>query len=308
MVNQSHPTVEFRISYDGPLLQEHSIDVKEFAPALMALGQLFEEVNRILNENRASVNLHIKANEGGSFESLLELIQHPSTQKFIEFFSGSEITAANNLLAIIFGGGSIVGVGKGLFWLIKKLKGGKVDKIEDLGNGIVSLEFQNEKIEISTSLLRLYQDVGVRQAAQDVVKPLAREGIDVFAIKHKKEIIETVTKEEVAYYQLPVIEDELVTETEHNAAYSIISLAFKEDNKWRLYDGNSTIHTLVKDEDFLRRVENNLISFSKGDILICAVKTIQYRNISGLRTEYEVLKVLEHRPAARQLLLTLNGK
>lgn len=298
--------IQFKISYDGPLLQEHSIDVKEFAPALMALGQLFEEANRILNDNRASINLHIKAHEAGSFESLLELIQHSAPRRFIEFFSGSEITAANNLLAILFGGGSIAGIVKGLFWLIKKLKGGKVDKIEDLGRGLVSLEFQGEKIEVSTSLLRLYQDVAVRKAVQDVVKPLSRKGIDAFSVKREKIVIETVTKEEISYYQLPTIEDEVVTETEHKSAYAIISLAFKEDNKWRLYDGNSTIHALVKDEDFLRKVENNLISFSKGDILICNVKTIQYTNISGLRTEYEVLQVLEHRPAARQLSLTFD--
>ncbi len=297
--------IQFKIAYDGPLLQDHSIDVKEFAPALLALGQLFEESNRLLNDYRASINLHIKAHEAGSFESLLELIQHPASQNIIAFFSGNEVTAADNILSIIFGGGSVAG---GLFWLIKKLKGGMVDRVEETSQGMVRLEFQNETIEIPAALLRLYQDIGVRQAAQGVVKPLLREGVDSFAVKYQKTTIETVTKEEAVYYQVPPLEDEKVTETEQRAAYSIISLAFKEDNKWRLFDGNATIHALVKDEEFLRKVEGNLIAFSKGDILICLVKTIQYRNISGLRTEYEVLQVLEHRPAARQLPLTFDQK
>jgi hypothetical protein len=116
-------------------------------------------------------------------------------------------------------------------------------------------------------------------------------------------IIETIIKEEVHYYALPEVRDEVILEQISTSNYSIVSLAFKEDNKWRLYDGSGTISVTVSDNDFRYNVDNNLISFSKGDILLCEVKTTQYRTNGGLKTEYEVLRVIEHKPAARQLLL-----
>ena len=59
----------------------------------------------------------------------------------------------------------------------------------------------------------------------------------------------------------------------------------------------------IKDTEFLDRVDRNLISFSKGDILIYEVVTRQFLTAKGLSTEHEVFKVLEHKPAARQLKL-----
>ena len=94
-----------------------------------------------------------------------------------------------------------------------------------------------------------------------------------------------------------------MVETTRRAAFSIISLAFKEDNKWRLYDGNTQISALIEDEAFLARVNANLIAFAKGDILICDVRITQQQTGEGLSTEYVVEKVIEHRPALRQLPL-----
>ncbi|MCP4049893.1 MAG: hypothetical protein GY730_04225 [bacterium] len=82
---------------------------------------------------------------------------------------------------------------------------------------------------------------------------------------------------------------------------AIVSLAFKDDNKWRLNDGNNSISVLIKDEGFLNQVDKSHISFAKGDLLICKVKKLQWQTEGGLKTEYEVMKVNEHRPAPKQL-------
>jgi len=79
------------------------------------------------------------------------------------------------------------------------------------------------------------------------------------------------------------------------------TLAFKDDNKWRLYDGASTIHAAITDAAFLSRVNNSQISFSKRDVLVCNVRMQQWQTSDGAKTEYEVTDVLEHRPAGRQM-------
>ncbi|XNL40222.1 hypothetical protein NBN09_00690 [Burkholderia lata] len=97
--------------------------------------------------------------------------------------------------------------------------------------------------------------------------------------------------------------DMLILDENCKIAFSIVSLAFKDDNKWRLYDGAGTIHAAIADIDFLKRVDNNQVSFSKGDVPVCNVRVQQWQTADGAKTEYEVTQVLEHRPAARQIQL-----
>jgi hypothetical protein len=106
--------------------------------------------------------------------------------------------------------------------------------------------------------VRLYQDLAVRSAAQKVVAdPLRREGIETFEVKENKQPLLTVQKNEADYFEKPEIPPETLVETTRRAAFSIISLAFKEDNKWRLFDGNTQISALIEDESFLARVNAN---------------------------------------------------
>ena len=78
------------------------------------------------------------------------------------------------------------------------------------------------------------------------------------------------------------------------------SLAFRENNKWRLTDGHNIFSVSMKDEAFQLRVDNNHVAFAKGDVLVCDLRTIQWQVEDGVKSEYEVVRVVSHRPA-RQL-------
>jgi hypothetical protein len=291
---------EFKIEYDGEALRSHIMDVRDLAPALLAFGKLFDESNRVLNGNKTTVKLQVKATSPASFDIVFQL-----DQSFIEqvtgLLTGDMVTSALNLLTIM---GFATGASTYSFlWLIRKLQGKRPTSIKDRKDGTVEIKYDSETFIVPIELLRLYQDIAVRKAAQEILEPLKNEGIDTFKVINNNVTVNVINKIDVVYYQLPEVHDEVILESDKKAAYSIVSLAFKEDNKWRLYDGNSTISVTMTDDDFLYQVDNNLVSFAKGDILICEVKTIQYRTEAGLRTEHEVLKVVEHKQAARQLKL-----
>jgi hypothetical protein len=212
------------------------------------------------------------------------------------FFSGESVTAAVNLKELI------VVSGVGLIWLIKRLRGRQPHKIERISDDHVRLTIDGETFDVPLKLMRLYQDLAVRTAAQKAVaEPLRRQGIDTFEAREAGQALITVFKDEAKHFDKPDVPDETLVETTRRAAFSIISLAFKEDNKWRLYDGNTQISALIEDPDFQQRVDQNLIAFAKGDILICDVRITQKRTTGGLSTEYVVEKVLDHKPALRQL-------
>lgn len=169
---------------------------------------------------------------------------------------------------------------------------------------MVRITVGDTHIDIPVALLRLYQDVPVRAAAQKVIEePLKQEGIDSFEVRESGKVLVKVEKNEALYFAKPHIPDSTLVDDTRRSAFSIISLAFKEDNKWRLNDGTNAISATIEDADFLSKVDANQVSFSKGDILICDVRVVQKQTDIGLKTEYTVIRVIEHRTGARQLPL-----
>ena len=61
----------FTIAYDGPALQDGAMEVRDLAPALLALGQLLDAANATLNGDAAKIKLQVKATGTGSFEIAL---------------------------------------------------------------------------------------------------------------------------------------------------------------------------------------------------------------------------------------------
>ena len=292
----------FSIAYDGPAVESGSMDVRDLAPALLAVGQLFDAANLALNGEKATIGVNVQATTEGSFEVVLDVVQRTASQ-LVSIFSGDEITAALQLKEVVLVGGAGV---VGLIGLVKKLRGRSPRKIEKIDDDSVRITHGSETIDVPLKLLRLYSDVNVRDALGRFIKePLDKDGIDIVEIRQEGASVESISVEESDYFGRPDVPDEVLVQSTSTTAYSIISLAFREENKWRLHDGNAVISVQIADEDFLRKVDASLISFAKGDILICKVETIQRRVGVDLKTEYRVLEVIEHKPAARQLDLPI---
>jgi hypothetical protein len=294
----------FTIVYDGSALRDHAMDVRDLAPAILGLGQLFDAANTALNGDTRRIKVQVQATEPGSFRIVFDVVQ-TFGENLIALFSGPEVTAAANLVSLIVG----VGVPGGLLWLIQRTRGRAPQKVEKLPDNNVRLTIGDDTIDVPIELLRLFQDVAVRTAAQKVVEePLKQDGIDSFEVRDGGRSVFRVEKGEAVYFARPQLPDETLIDEVRRSAFSIISLAFKEDNKWRLNDGTNAISATIEDASFLQKVDTNQVSFSKGDILICDVRVIQRRTDDGLKTEYKVIRVAEHRPAVRQLPLPFDSR
>ena len=229
-----------------------------------------------------------------------------NAQRVAELQSGQDhnATALANAATIL---GLIGFVGKklGLLGTLKWLRGRKITKVE-LKRDVATIFVDNDSIEVDARVVALLRDLDVRESFDKLLAPLDRDGIDKFASGTDETIDEVVTKEERPWFHSPAAEDVLILEDTRKMAFSIVSLAFKEDNKWRLYDGSATIHATISDYEFIRRVDQNIERFAKGDSLICMVDVRQWQTANGVRTDYDVTEVLEHRQASRQIHLPLN--
>jgi hypothetical protein len=298
-------SIHFSIKFDGPALTSHQMDVRELAPALIALSSLLEEANRVAFPDSDEIRVQIKGNfKGGSFGVDLVALQNITAQ-IVSMLTGPSASAASNLSGILQGLGMLGGVGAGLIGLIKWLRGRKPSAIRLDGDKTI-FEIQTseeiESFEVDLVAGKLYQSRVVRQTLAKVVKPLEREGVDIFACGQDGATVAVVTKAEVQYFELAADSIDVVSVTE-SVLLQIESAVFKEGNKWRFTDGASSFFAEIADDEFLARVESGDERFGKGDVLVVDLRRIQSVTDNGLKLEYSVEKVRDHRAPLQARLL-----
>lgn len=294
----------FSIKYDGPALASHQMDVRELAPALIALSELLEHANKAAYPNTNEVRVNVQGNfKGGSFGVDLIAVQTVA-QQIVSLLSGNEATAASNLLGIL-GGLGLIG-GGGVIGLIKWLRGRKPSAIRTAGDKVVFELMdaeQKETFEVDLIAGKLYQTRVVRQTLARVVKPLEREGVDIFACGKDGTTQSVVTSDERVWFDMAASEADVVSNTvRQHVLLQIESAVFKDDNKWRFHDGSNAFFAEIADRAFVDRINAGDERFGKGDVLIADLRIIQSVTDSGLKQEYLIEKVHAHRDPLQQKL------
>ena len=255
-------TVHFSIKYDGPALDSHQMDIRELAPALIALSNMLEEANKVAFPDSGSVKVNVQGNfKGGSFGVDLIAIQSIADQ-IVSILSGPEASAFSNLKSILEAIGLIGAPGMGLIGAIKWLRGRKPFSIRTSGDHVifeVTEESVSETFEVDLVAGKLYQSRVVRKALANVVKPLERDGIDLFASGKDGQTTEVIRKEEAQWFE-------------------------------------------VADPVFIEKINFGLERFGKGDVLVVDLRRIQTITDNGLKMEYSITRIYEHRAPLQQKL------
>lgn len=298
-------TATFQIVYDGPALASHEMEVRDLAPALLALGDLFDEANATLNGKKAKVSVAVKGSfKTGCFAIDLTVVQSLA-QQAKDFFSGESVTAALNLAGVL-------GLGytgsKGVFQLILWVRNRSITRVELVDNGTAKVFCDSDCFETEREVIELFRNWRLRKAFQDVVyTPLQKPGIEYFAVRQQVNDFAVATTQSSDAFIVPEQEEEYIDESERIASLQLVNIALREENKWRFFDGAATFYASVTDDNFLNRIDLNQERFGKGDILKVRIK--ERKTLAGeqLKAEYEVVEVLEHRYAGTQLRLPISG-
>jgi hypothetical protein len=294
-------TAKIEIGYDGDAVRGGSMDVRELAPALLALGELLQESHVMLNDGRGQFTTNVKSDfKKGSFEVHLQLVQSLSDQAAFILEHYKHWSAADISKFIGLSAGSGISLIKFLKWLGKR----KIKSTTVIQNGNTKIETDGDfdSIEVAPEVIRLAKNRRIRLQLKAVFKPLLSFGIDLFYAKDDGVEVERVKKEDVASFEVPEQADQELTDETRKVAVKLIGVFFEEGLKWKLADGENRFSASVVDENFQKEVDAGK-KFSKNDILVVELRTRQVATAEGIKNEHEILKVLKHIRAEEQAQL-----
>lgn len=256
------------------------MDVRELAPALLAMADLLKAANAELHGDTADVRIAVRASfKEGSFGIAL-------------LFSGKEASATANAIQILSGLGLL---GGGLIGFLRWQRGRQIERIEQRSNKAF-VYLADESLEIDLVTLRLLKNRCVRRELRNVLRPLDSDGIDSFSTSNRAGLAEIITRSELPYF-LPPADGELPLSdsTASGLLLKVESAVFKDGNKWRFTDGSRSFYAAIEDAEFLARVDSGEERFGKADVLLVDLRQLQYAIDGELKSDYRIVRVIEHR-------------
>jgi hypothetical protein len=293
-------TQSFWIKYDGEALADHTIDVEDLAPALLALPTLIQESDRIVNNGDSKISVRVMAPVAGSFEVWFSVFREGSEQA-VDFFNSPDASALTNATSLLWWGTATTA---GLVAFVRFMKGREPRKVTPIDERQVEIEIDAGRMKVPTSVWELYQSTKVRAAFYQIVKPLEKDGMDKVEFNGQMGQTAEVIKGEAQFYSPKSEYVESLEELAPRETFvNVVLLWFRDGNKWRFSEGGNEWWAEIKDQDFIESLLKGEQTISANDFLKVVVKQTQTRLGSVIHSDYEILKVLEHKKVPKQMQL-----
>ncbi len=301
-------STEFSVVFEGSPFENGEIDVNDLAPALLALGNVVQSANSVLNGDRADARLKMRATQKGSFDAVLNLdVSWVADLLDVVNAHPDRMVAADKLADLLMKSGKIVGgTAIGLFAVLRILKGKKPDQLQETDKG-TEITINQTTILVEPETLRLLEDRNTREAVQK----FGNEALNIKGLTHLRigrcdgsEML--LNPSDAPAFIMPSPDEEEPEEvvSRRDVWLKIVTSQFKDGYKWRFTDGGERPFTAdMEDHVFLNDVLNGDTTLSANDTLHCTVREEQEMRSTGLQKTIFVEKVIEHRQGPTQLKL-----
>jgi hypothetical protein len=191
--------------------------------------------------------------------------------------------------------GVLLGFAVGLIrYLRKRHRSGDPISTTEVGTSVRLTWADGTILEIQRDVPRLADEPSIRRPLNGMVRPLERNGVDSLKIGQSDKDSEEITSDDLP----AIVSDgdetrEILNESTYQRTLTIRNTSWQIGQKWRFNDGQSTFYAVITDRDFNALIEARE-PFAKGDELEGILHVFQYRNATGLHTEVELTKVIDH--------------
>jgi hypothetical protein len=293
----------FDVTFDGEGLADGTMDVRDLAPALLALGGLIERANLVLNEDRASVSVRVALDkEPGSFPVGVEVVQSLAQQ--MAAMTGGEALTVDQLLAILGIVVGAVGSGIGLLQLLQALAGSEPKEISDVdGNGNVTVTGGNNTTVVAhQGAVILLQDPTVRKEAEKAItRPLGKNGVSTVRFSSGGDVTHEVGGDDRDFYIAPPATETSGGDVDEGTFIDWVTVNKHwntPQNKWQFVGtGGLPFNAHITDESFWEDMEKD--KYAPTPHARFQVR-VEYRSRPGDdQPECTVTDVLDYQPADR---------
>ncbi len=279
---------QLTLEYHGPLVELGRLDSYQTAANILAFSDFLGVLTKSAYGEKTDLRTEIQGFRGQSFD--------------IDF----AVTIGGAIATALFATPNA----KDIIYLTTQcikswihLQGNPPKSIErQTENNEFKVENQNgEIIYIRADVFNIITDTRAGKSVEQFLKTPLQSGINQVCIRSKstKEIA-SANKGDAEYF-IPLEIEEPLLENEVRMGVVIESASFKEGNKWKFYDGQTSFYAEIADELFLSKVDSGSERFGKGDVLIVTLRTIQKQIPKGLKTDRIVVEVHEHKICGEQL-------
>lgn len=296
--------MEVLLKYDGPDLKDHTMDVRDLAPALMAFGELCREANKVINGDKASVKVLINADIKANCITISIDVVQSIFEQAKSLVKQENVAAIKDILEWI---GMLGGPPAGLLlYLMAKNRGQVAQSVKlsdsgESGSTVITIQGDGNTVIVAPETLRLAANKKVVRAAQDVLAPVANNaGIHTasFTIKDAKTTV--IDKQNaIDICRQPPVEEEIAPQSivGHIVVHSPIFDA--KSKSWEFVYSSSIVTIDISETsivvDALKRRKVVV-----GDTYKVQLEITEKKTEAGYKNTYKVLKVLDFVPGAEQ--------
>ena len=297
--------VNFVYKLDGEVSE---IDVFKLAPTLLALGELIQESNKLLNPSGKQIGVNVKPFRPGSFIVDLTVFPQNNLQQFLDLLNAHPVEQVKTLLEWIglIGGGPV-----GVVQLVKWLKG-RPKSVQEIQPGEYRYTAGDDKsITVNARVHQLFSNSTITNNIYRVYASPMEGQSSVTGVKTYLEQDATKTEVKVSRDEVPSMRESVnpspeatyaseVTVKEHTQHGVFLNPkrgSFENDPRdWSFYRGKSEVITAtIKDKDFLRDYQNGKYRLLSTDLL--TVDLLERQTVVGTivkKPTYEILQVTNY--------------
>ncbi len=300
-----------QLTYDGPALTGHTMNVEQLAPAMLAMATVCQEATALVNQDKTSVNVFVKSDfEHGCFEINFEVVQ-TVLDAVAPLIQDPRVATAKEILEWL---GFLVGppaASIGLIAYLRKRRARNVQSAQPADQNNVEVRFEGDSntVIINNHVYQMSDNAKIVNGIKQIVRPTELEGIDSveFSESADSKEREVVSKKDARYILDTELPEEGIEPQIIEARLRIYSPVFDSAaGKWRFRFGRQTITADISEtsmaENVLARGRINVGDSWKVQLEITERKT----PTGNFVNDYKILRVLDFNEGAEQGRLPLD--
>jgi len=278
------------LEYHGPAVKTGSMDARKVAANITAFSDFLDVISESAYGEKAQLRTDVQGFRGDSFD--------------IDFVYQLGGVAATLWSAAPTTPKDVLDLIKDSFDLWKHLRAEPPKAAVHAEDDAQLINVENNSGQILAVNHAVFNVVSNPRAGTAVAAFIGdtvnANGIEDVRIHSEAANDESLVTRDDAYCFIPVDVKRPLSETELETWVIIESPNFKEGNKWRVSDGQTSFNVSMDDAEFLQAIDEGAQRFGKGDMMRVNMLIKQSSSLGRLSSERSILKVLEHKRGSEQ--------